>query len=476
MSNINDFIRLMEILLNFFKDLKKRIYFKDGLIILLLFVNFIYYNIIKSLADYLLEASKFLKINLTNEVFSIFYLISILVISTIIWIIWLRIRTIRKFKKNEIGIIFAPDYPENLEDDVKKIYDSLIHEIKPYELGIKFSIKKLPPNRRITDVGEAKIILEKYKGITAVWGIIDKEGVERKSTGFSKIYFTHIYQPSLINFKTLADRIIPTIQGKKWKIDERNLNADRYLIARDISLVVRNLIGISLYINRRFDDAAKIFLPLCTQLKSLLQSDNNLNLRKFYTNVKIDCAAIINLSTTLEYEKYLYNDSIYNIPTQLCNKWIKNINCAIKLDSQNSSHYVMKAIYLFLVNDFSNSLKTCKKAIELAPKADAGPSFSIAFLYAFMEDFEKARREYRRSLAKKTSYDDIFISRLLMFIDQTIEKFPGKIQFHIILGILEYYRGDKEKGLEEIHLFISKAKGNTKMLPFLNEANRILLK
>lgn len=456
------------------KFLRKRIYFWDGLLFLLVLFNFIFYQITVSLDKYILGAFKYFNLQTSNELNSLLFLLGFILVTALILLAWLHVRRIRKFKRDEIGILFAPDYPESLEEDVEKIYDSLIKEIKFHEFGLKFSVIKLPPNKKINSPKEASKVLRDFKGITAVWGTVDKEGVGDRATGFSKIYFTHVYRPALIELKGLTDRVTQSLIGRKWKMNERNLLADRQVIARDIGLVVRNLIGISLYIDRRFDDAIKVFLPLSNQLRITVIRENKPHIVKFYHNVRIDCAMCLHLLTTEEYERYLFYDTIFNIPRQKCSNWIKQIDTAIKLDTQNSIHYLVKAIYLFLMGNISEAIRFCNKAIELAPKADAAPSLSLAFLYAFDGDFEKSRRLYRRSLAMKTSYDEVLINQLLLFMEQTIVKYPDKIQLCLVLGLLELYRGDGQKGLVQVITFIKLAKGRTEMLSFLNEAQRLL--
>lgn len=150
------------------------------------------------------------------------------------------------------------------------------------------------------------------------------------------------------------------------------------------------------------------------------------------------------------------------------------MNKAIKLDRQNSNHFLSKAIYLFLLGRLPEAIDAAQRSRELAPKAISAPNFSLAFLYNFTGNFNKSRIEYKRALAKKTSYNQEMLTNILDFIRQAIVRFPDKPQLQFAFGFLEINRGDPRRGRQEIAAFLNKAAHQPSLSEFATEGRRIL--
>ncbi|MEJ2672077.1 MAG: hypothetical protein P8168_07730, partial [Deltaproteobacteria bacterium] len=111
-------------------------------------------------------------------------------------IFWCRIRSFPRFSEQELGILFAPDFDQEIEQEIDRLFVHLKQEIKSYELGIRFDLKRLSPNLSISSASEANNILRRTGGVVAIWGTIDHQYSEQGMvTGFSQISITFIHRP-----------------------------------------------------------------------------------------------------------------------------------------------------------------------------------------------------------------------------------------------------------------------------------------
>jgi tetratricopeptide (TPR) repeat protein len=155
-------------------------------------------------------------------------------------------------------------------------------------------------------------------------------------------------------------------------------------------------------------------------------------------------------------------------------RWLQNIEEAIKLNPQNSNHFLAKSIFHFLLAEYDKAISAVTKAKTLAPKAVASPNYSLAFLYNFQGQFEKSREEYRAAMRKKTSRDPESIKSIIYFIEQAVRHFPDKKQLKLALGLLEVHRGSVKNGIKVLEDFLNDPPQDKKMQPFIKEAEGLL--
>jgi len=466
----------VDTILNILSFLRKRIYYVDGLIGLLIFAG-VGYSIVGSyLGSHLSAFMKGCGFPLLPAVKHGVLLLGLLVVELLAAIFWFYYRAFPRFRKNELGIIFAPNFPVALEEDVEQLFSHLLHELKSYEFGNRFAVKRLPPNKTISSPEEATAATRKCRGTVAVWGLIESQiSKDGRTTGFSSISFTVVYRPARVGLE-FPRRLAVSMAGKKWHTEERNQIVDRKLLARNIGLVVRNMLGLALMIDRRFHDATKVFLPLYNDLSITIEPTSSMLVHEFYANVRADTASCLTASTDVEYLDYLRRNRLFLIPKTKLDIWLNNMNQAIKLDRQHFGHFLMKAAILFLLGQFQESLEAAKQSHDRASKDEAGPNFSLAFLYNFNSDFERSKKQYRRALNKKTSYEREMIQNILAFIRQAIDHFPQKPQLRFALGLLELNRGDPNTGRQLLAQFIEEAKAMANLIEFVEEARRLLPK
>jgi hypothetical protein len=338
-----------------------------------------------------------------------------------------------------------------------------------------FSIKSIPKNISISSHEEATNLLKKSGGTVAVWGFIDRQKSDKyTTTGFSTISFTFVHSPVIVH-PLRRKAIAYSLLGKKFQYKEKTKILDRRIMTQDIGIVVCNLIGTALLFDRKFDDAIKVFSPLYASLESILDKKDTPNyLVSFIKQIGFDLAYSLTHSSEVLYMKYLLQNKLFEIPENLLRNWISAIEQAICLDKQNSTHYLVKGIFHFLLGEIGEAINSEYRAKKFAPKALATPNFSLAFLYNFKGNFEKSRREYRLGMAKKTSYDKELIDQCLLFIKQTIDYFPEKKQLHLALGLIEIHRGSLENGKEILTNFLNNPPQEHNLRPFVKQAKELL--
>jgi uncharacterized BrkB/YihY/UPF0761 family membrane protein len=115
---------------NFLRFLKRHFPLKIGLFLALIFAISIYIYISKWIYPHLVSFVKFFNKPKAESIGSLIVLLGFLFVVFSVLFIWKKSREIPKFNDNEIGILFAPNFPEELEKDVDLILTQLKLELK----------------------------------------------------------------------------------------------------------------------------------------------------------------------------------------------------------------------------------------------------------------------------------------------------------------------------------------------------------
>ncbi len=455
--------------------LRKRLFFYDGLVVLLVLTSSFYYCFARIIGRHSLLVARAYGEPIGTGLAHLIFLIGFVLVLFLAFIFWRQYRSVPKFSKDELGILFAPDFDEEVEKEVNRLFIHLRQEIKLHEIGNRLSLKRLPPNLSISSAAEAGAMLKDAGGAVAVWGPMEQQSSDKGRTmGFSRFSITLIHRPaqvSVARYGTLA----MSLAGRQFHIHDGTQIIDRNIVARDIGLVVRNALGVKLLIDLKYQEAVKILGPLYVNLQSIFPGKRLIPLQRFCLQVQYDFAYSMAMTISKQYREFLDNGKLYDIPSPILEGWLKTTNQAISIDSQNSTHYVSKGIYLFLMGDVDGAIRAEKKAEQVAPIAISGPNFSLAFLYNFKGNLKLSRNQYRIGLAKKTSYEEEMIFQCLTFIRQSISRFPEKKQLRLALAVLELRRGSKEQGIRVLEEFLADGPHDPELEDFISEANNLLI-
>ena len=464
----------MQHVIEILKFLRNRFHFWDGLVVLVVAAVGLYEILAQLLGSHVFALAKAMAIPNAEILAHVLYLSGFAIVLLVAVYTWKRFRSVPKFRQNELGIIFAPRFPSDLEEDVTHLLSHLKQELKAHQFGNQFVIKQLPPNLSINSSEEASRFLRESLGTTAVWGLLDSQQSQKgRTTRFSRVSFTFVHQPAAIDPMRVKVMAL-SMAGRKMHTEDRTLIADRQMMAKDIGVIVRNFIGISLSIDLRWHDAVKVFLPLHAELKTSQGVSGRKIPTGFVKQIGYDLAFALTMATSVEYREFLFERGLASIPPDQCKAWLKNVNQAVRIDPQNSVHFLSKAIYHFLLGNCSEAIRAATKAKKLAPKALATPNFSLAFLHNYSGDFVKSQQEYRLGLAKKTSYDADLIAQCRIFIRQCIDLFPEKKQLRLALAVIEINRGSKDEGIKQLRLMQADPPTGAKFSRFVEEGRKLL--
>ena len=364
-------------------------------------------------------------------------------------------------------------YSTELSESVERIFVNLSMALKASDLFGKFHLYRVPPQIIVDSPQKAADMIRKARGIAMVWGAIESGDTgQGRTTGFSRISFTFVHRPVPIRLSRIQS-LATMLGNSKWQLNDRTITLDTSVLARNMSLIVRYVISFSLFTNQKFIEAAQVLGPLLADLSAIRPGTSNEE-RRVIVQIKSDFALCLTFSTSAEYMEYLERRELFAIPRDTRAKWLQNVDNAISLDPQNSSHFLSKAIYSFLLGETEIAFKAAYKAKNLSPHAFAVPNYSLAFLYIFAGDFQKALAEYKRAFKRKTSYDERLIRQLILFIDQCADQFPDRPQLRFSLGYIKFSRGDSQQGKRELEQFL-KDNQNREELSVLADATREIL-
>lgn len=466
----------MDTAIEILQYLRKRLHFPDGLLVLLVFSEVLYYTAVHAIGhDIILLLDSVGRPKALNYC-RVLYVLGFLLVPCIAFGFWRRLRAVPRFKKNELAIVFAPNSAPATQEVMERLFVNLTQEIKARELGIRFHLKRLPPNLSIDSAEEATGILLEARAVVAIWGAVEQQqSAEGRTTGFSKLSVTFVHRPVRIH-PLRHEALAMSFAERQLHVRERTQIADQLLVAKDIGIVVRNVLGVALLIDLRHGEAAKILGPLHMDLQDVFPKKSSLPVQRFRMQVQHDFAFALTMATSDEYRKWLARDAIFDIPTDKLAAWLHNVEIAVSLDSQNSIHQLTKAIYMFISGDIQGAIKAEERADRLAPRAAATANLGLAFLYNFAGDLRRSRHQYRLGLAKKTSYDEDIINQCLSFISQSITRYPERKQLRLALGVLQYHRGSVYEAKQTLQALLDDPPTAPELQVFVEEARNLLNK
>ncbi len=244
-------------LLEVLSFLRKRMFFYDGLITILVLIGAFYSWFAQTIGARLLNLASACGFTSEGKLANFCFLFGFIAVELAGFIFWRHHRHVLKFRKDELGILFAPDFDEEVEKEVNRLFVHLRQELKSHEIGNRFSLKRLPLNLSISSASDAIALLKHSRSAVAVWGPLEQQSSDKgRTTGFSKFSMTFIHRPNKLSmsfYQTLAMSLV----GRQFQCRDQFIT-DRNIVARDIGLVVRNALGVKLLLDDKFPEAVKI--------------------------------------------------------------------------------------------------------------------------------------------------------------------------------------------------------------------------
>jgi len=441
---------------------RRHFYAIEGFLILEIVVFFIYFEIAKVCGPNFITAISFFGVVVPRKIPSLLFIFGCVIISIGVFIFWFRKRSLPRFREDELGILFAPNFPDELEDEIKMLVINLQQEIHTVNFNNKFIIKTLSPNHQINSDQDALKIIRKAGGVLIIWGLYNKN-IQGNLGSFSRIKFSFVHNP-----------IIPTtdwLTRITMQRHELRQAPDHAILVQHIGIVAKDLIGLSLYVSGNYSEASRVFLSI---LPAVSHKSNIPGVDQFQQALRGNIASALTRETWFEYQKHLYQGKLFDIPNEWCKKWLDQLEQAMKIAPGYPEALLSKAIYHFLLGQVDLAIRAVKKAGERDRALNPTSNFSLGFLYVFIGDYKKFRKEFKRGLAKAGSYDEEMIRQCSFFISQTIDKFPEKKQLVFLMGYIAFHRGNSDLGEEKLRKFIEISQDDPSMQEFINEAKKLL--
>ena len=457
------------------KIIRTRFYALDGLAVTILAANFLYYELSQKLGGFD-RLVKYVYPNTPENYLDIANLGAHFLVSIVVTCVWILKRRTPRFATDKAGILFASTNPAELENQVAELQARVREEVKQRDLLNLIEICTLPRNIVISDPQFAGSLILKAKATLLVWGHFETSELRgRKVTGFPKINFTHAH-PSNVS-PEYHQQVTSSLVGRQWAYQNSNEFVEKSLVVQNIAQVALNIVGLTLLVKSHFDQAEAIFGILDVELEQWRLNQNTPpHVVSFCANVRTNRVKAIALQVKREYLGIFKSQGIFHATQEELSKWDAKITSAILLDKRDSGLFVMKCILSFLVGNIGAARKAILQAKNCAPKADPSPDFCEAFIYFFNGEFRKARACYKISLAKKGSHNQAMVVEIIEFIQQVLDRYPEKFQFHYALGVLNEHRLDSARALEEYELFCERAKGDTYYSGFLKDVERSIIR
>ena len=441
-----------------------------ALVIIYVIVWYIYDLMFDKFKPHIINVTESLSLNCHT---SYNYLVILALLFVIIFYFWYKMRSIPRFSKKQLGVIFAPNFDPELEKDIQKIERALKKEIKKCDGEIKFIIKRLPCNIPIYSKVEAGKILKRSKASVVIWCNINKEKKgDDKVIGFPQISFTWSGPGTEMAKKILIGSNV----GMQATMNDSTLIVDVNNMGVDIGLITRNIIAIKFMSCTRWRDAVTFFETLYEDYKLRLRSRNNVHFKNATNNVGYCLAFSLSMLRGHEYQKYQKNKQFLSIPKKCLEQWISDANRSIKLDPTNALHYIYKGLFLFLAGDVLGAIDAELKASKNAINNEnfCNSNLSLGFLYTFQGNCTKFLEYYNNAFCPSRHCSQNLIVTCINFTKLIIENFSQKKQILMALVILELERGNKKQSYNLLKEFIESSSDDPCLKDFIIKAKKLL--
>lgn len=441
------------------KIIKKRSYQLDGL----LYAIVIYIGIIKLVAGDLLS-----QIPRGN----IYIVGSVILIGG-----WFFRRRVPRFKKNEIGILFAPHSKEEVREDLDSLFDEVTSLLKQQSLGHSFVFKKIPDNITVNDSKTAEFLRIKSKCLLLVWGTYKKGNIGGEEVsgfhGNNSINFTYaVYNANLA--EETNEHVNKCTIDRWWSFRSSNDLIERDFLKNNIVDVSRFIIGVCLYTIGELENSKIILSEIIKKPYGTWKGNAKNSIVNFLNTIKTKLSSIDTLRANSIYRNKIFVNGKINFGHEALDEILILTQASITNDPSLAA-YLLQAIVLFLKNEIVKSKNTLIKA---KPRWLSDPNiyYSLAFLYAYTGDLKKSKTTYKRAIKLTPIKNAVDFFHLVEFQEACLDHDNSRYHLHFTLGLLNYELLDSLAGKIHFQKFIDKCSEHNleKENQWIIEANKYI--
>lgn len=401
----------MKLNLNDFLAIQEHWYKKKGLFILF---------VIEFIVSYFIFTTYF------NDIKQIWFcfIITILILFILSYFIWI-FSTFRKvIKWNDdfiLGIIFQIEEDDKNKDFVFTI-EKAYQKIKETVKGKKIRLIKYPMNfNKVFNVNEALLKRTIECDLVISFEIVSGNVDNDHQSHISNFHFS-INMHSNINIKEKLHYFLSNIgmsnHYKQWYIGNSNSFKHKIEVSNNLELLVYNVIGLSLIINKKYEEATFYIEKLFNQIefnKKINQPEYK-DSKEFLgtSNVLIQLTQLyLNLS-----ENYLYNNQKKSL------LYLQKLeNLSLKGEHEFLMHIRMARMY-YECGDLNNAIISTAKAEKISKN-----DFTININRAFFAILDNNNSELLRNLKIIFNKRKTFVTGIISVIDflsKEKKKYPEK--------------------------------------------------
>ncbi|HBM16148.1 MAG TPA: hypothetical protein DD381_07405 [Lentisphaeria bacterium] len=451
-----DWIKISKILLKYWYAKTTYWFLMFCLVIWSVALYLFYISISQIICEAIQSISKSILIKTTGIVFIVGILLIVL--------FWFRSRKLPKYKKGEIGVLFAP-FKANGECDpeIVDLSKRLQFDLLSREGMDNVICNRLPFNHMITNDNEAKKLLENTKASIIIHGKFDHGNLNNKEVkGFLSISFTVWGLNWGILKESERSFIIGSIGPRQFISFNENSFKDEDIVVNNINDLSLYLISLSFILNRDVNKAIEIL----DGLRNKHIASNNRNIKRFIIG--------INSHLTFCYDfliNKLYKDQIIvNITQSHINnhmsQFLEFTRKRLAVSNDNISYHLAMSIYNFHSMNIDKA-KSSLSRIEITDKSDNNfhlKNISLAFLHMWEINYKRSLEFYRKSSywMKKISKDENLkkiTDDVLIFIESVLLVNPDKYYLYFSMGFISEHCNKEEIALSNYRIFLEKNQG-----------------
>ncbi|MCF7791796.1 MAG: hypothetical protein K9M56_07345 [Victivallales bacterium] len=312
----------------------------------------------------------------------------------VILLVWLNLRRIPKFRKNEIGILFAP-YNANgsFSKEIFALFQKFKLELSNQDGTEHIKCKQLPFNHKPTILKTAHNLIKKSNAFIVIHGKFCTGNIQSKKVkGFIDINFT---AKSLGGLTPVDNRFIISTIGKRAFISsDENSFIDENIIVNNLSDISLYFIALIFLIERNLDRAVEILL----NLRNKYFQSKNKNLKNFSKGISLHLAFCYDLKLDELYSSYLVMQITSSEANHIADLYKELSIKSQKLTGNNNQYYIRIAIFYFHYRRIKDAIKALYK-IQNSNNAEEihVKNISLAFLYMWEKNYQKSLEFYRKS-------------------------------------------------------------------------------
>ncbi|MCR5436714.1 MAG: hypothetical protein K6E97_06595, partial [Treponema sp.] len=378
--------------------------------------------------------------------------------------VWFFSNRIKKVEKNKIGIIYAFQVENSVQE--KHLKSSFYNEVTNITSAINnseiqsiflsdYHARQIRDNKKY-----AEKLINKTKANIILYGKIE----QRKSNN-EDIY--NISFNTIVRHNSVPIYISDAIANEMRSVLPRSINfaiknefnCFRYS-SNQIGFAINFIIGIAYYYSKRYLDSYKIHYSCYNITSQRLQHEKNDQIIiRTNTRSRIYLIREATLLADIELKNGNYLESE------------KYINFALSLEKNNYDALLVKSIVSFLLGKIDESLQVLNQC--QTNTNDYTWLYNKAFIYTYKEQFDTALKIYHSLITKSAVIDAA--NQCEVFIINYVDENPSAYRLYYALGMIYYkIKNDLVLAEQAFCMFVKLSRENKKYASTVVKVERII--